>query len=175
VDTYCQEIPERRLAEGVDLKFIEEDPELRSTIQLIRLRPGKSTPLFTIPGATHMFVLEGQVDITPAGGTPSTLKQNWYAFVPNGFAISLSNPKPYRGPGRCSDQAAGGRRLRGAGGAERLRFRVRHHVGCGRFEASFRIEISRRFLRRLRIIGNDASCLSINFVAPPLGIEPAAC
>jgi len=85
--------------EGVDLKFIEEDPELRSTIQLIRLRPGKSTPLFTIPGATHMFVLEGQVDITPAGGTPSTLKQNWYAFVPNGFAISLSNPKPYRGPG----------------------------------------------------------------------------
>ena len=85
--------------QGVDLKLLEEDLTIPSTINLIRLRPGKATPLFTIPGATHLFVLEGQVDITPAGGAPSTMKQNWYAFVPNGFAITLSNPKPYRGPG----------------------------------------------------------------------------
>jgi hypothetical protein len=84
--------------EGIDDRVIDSDSTLGATVQMIRLRPGKVTPTFMIKANTHLAVLSGSVQITPAGGKTVTLTQNQYAFIPNGFAISLSNPIPYTGP-----------------------------------------------------------------------------
>ena len=85
--------------EGVDLKLLEVDSALGSTTRLLRLRPGKQTTLFHIPGHTHLFVLQGSVSITPAGSGTVTLHANDYAFLPENFVVTLSNPQPYEGPG----------------------------------------------------------------------------
>jgi hypothetical protein len=85
--------------EGMDVKILDQDPQLGNTAQLIRLRPSKTTPLFTFTSNTHLFVLEGNAQLQPAGAAVTTLKLNWYAFVPRGFAISISNPRVYSGPG----------------------------------------------------------------------------
>ncbi len=84
---------------GVDLKLLETDTRVGNTTRLIRIRPGKRTPVFRIPGHTHLFVLQGGGDISPAGSTTVSLKKNDYAFLPENFVITLSNPKSYAGPG----------------------------------------------------------------------------
>jgi hypothetical protein len=91
--------PNQGWPEGADVKILDQDAQIGNTSQLIRLRAGKSTPLFTFTSNTHLFVLEGSAGLQPAGGAVTALNLNWYAFVPKGFAISLSNPKPYTGPG----------------------------------------------------------------------------
>jgi hypothetical protein len=85
--------------QGIDQKMIEQDAQLGSTSRFIRLRPGRRTPPFVIRANTHLAVLSGSVTITPlGGGNPAVLTKNQYAFIPNGFAIVLSNPKAYDGP-----------------------------------------------------------------------------
>jgi hypothetical protein len=84
--------PQGGWGHGIDIKLMEDDEELGVTLQLLRLRPGRRTPLFRIGASTHLWVLSGRVLITPAGETASEMKQDNYAFVPNGFAIQLSNP-----------------------------------------------------------------------------------
>jgi hypothetical protein len=84
---------------GTDLKMVDEDRALGTTIRQLRLRPGIQTPTFRIPGHTHLFVLQGSVTITADGVNTVVLKQNDYAFLPQNFAGTLANPKPYTGPG----------------------------------------------------------------------------
>ena len=85
--------------QGIDARVIDSDSTLGATVRMIRLRPGKTTPTFKISANTHLAVLSGSVQIKPAGGgAPVTLTQNQYAFIPNGYALSLSNPIPYTGP-----------------------------------------------------------------------------
>ncbi len=84
---------------GTDVKVIEADTSLSTTARLIRIRPGRATPPFSIDGNTHILVVQGNVQIAPAGQTPQTLPYYNYAFVPPGYAITLSNPAVYAGPG----------------------------------------------------------------------------
>lgn len=77
---------------GIDTKVLDDDDELGVTVQVIRLRPGRRTPLIRIPASTHLWVLSGRAFITPAGDAPREMQQDIYAFVPNGFAFQLSNP-----------------------------------------------------------------------------------
>jgi hypothetical protein len=84
--------------QGIDSKMIEQDTALGSTARLIRLRPGRTTPPFLIRANTHLAVLSGRVEITPTNGTTRVLTARQYAFIPNGFAIVLSNPAKYSGP-----------------------------------------------------------------------------
>ncbi len=84
--------------QGTDAKTLERDNSLNTTVRLIRLRPGRQTPPFSLDGNTHILVLQGSVQIGPAGGTAQTLPSWQYAFVPPGYAISLYNPIAYAGP-----------------------------------------------------------------------------
>ena len=96
---FYQTYPNAGWPQGIDARTIESDSALGATVRMIRLRPGKTTPAFKIGANTHLAVLSGSVQIIPSGGgTPVTLKANQYAFIPNGFAVSLSNPIPYTGP-----------------------------------------------------------------------------
>lgn len=90
--------PGQNWPQGVDLKLIEEDREIPSYIQLIRIRPGRRTPLFRIPARTHYFVLQGAVDIASAGGTPARMTRDFHAYVPAGHIIQMTNAKAYVGP-----------------------------------------------------------------------------
>jgi mannose-6-phosphate isomerase-like protein (cupin superfamily) len=83
--------------DGIDAKLIEQDTVAGNTTQYIRLRPGRRTPTFRMPASTHLFVLQGSVNIT-ADSRTTMMKKNDYAFVPGGFVLSLSNPNPYTGP-----------------------------------------------------------------------------
>lgn len=85
--------------DGVDIKLLDQDPGIGDTIEFIRIRPGKSTPVFRLAGHTHLFVLQGSATITPAGGSTSTMAKYSYAFLPENFAVTLANPAPYIGPG----------------------------------------------------------------------------
>jgi hypothetical protein len=84
--------------QGVDQRLIEQDNALGSTVRMIRLRPGRQTPPFVIRANTHLAVLQGSVQIRPTNGPARTLTAKQYAFIPNGFAISLANPVTYSGP-----------------------------------------------------------------------------
>jgi hypothetical protein len=84
--------------QGINARLVDQDTALGSTIRMIRLRPGRHTPPFVIRANTHLAVLQGSVTIQPLNGTPTVLTQNQYAFIPNGFAITLSNPTVYSGP-----------------------------------------------------------------------------
>lgn len=83
---------------GIDLKLIEGDANLGTTIQFLRLRAGRKTPPFRIPANTHLVVLSGSVELAPVNGTMSVMKPFQYAFLPNSYAITLANPKQYNGP-----------------------------------------------------------------------------
>jgi hypothetical protein len=85
--------------QGTDVKVLEQDNSLSTTTRMIRLRPGRKTPPFSIDGNTHILVLQGGAQIGPAGGQAQTLTKHHYAFVPPGYAITLSNPAVYAGPG----------------------------------------------------------------------------
>jgi hypothetical protein len=84
--------------QGIDSRVIERDSFYGTTISMLRLRPGRTTPLFKINANTHMWVLSGKVTITPANGSSRLMKENIYSFVPPGFAFRLSNPADYEGP-----------------------------------------------------------------------------
>ncbi|HTM47475.1 MAG TPA: hypothetical protein VL285_02260 [Bryobacteraceae bacterium] len=79
--------------DGVDAKLVEKDNSLGITVREVRIRGGRQTPTFRVNANTHLAVLQGSVQIAPAGGQPTTLTQFQYAFVPNNFAITLANPK----------------------------------------------------------------------------------
>jgi mannose-6-phosphate isomerase-like protein (cupin superfamily) len=83
---------------GTDLRLLEADTTVGSTIREMRMRPGAKTPMLSTPGHNHMFILSGSVTITPAGGTPLVLNQNDYVYLPEGFSYTLSNPVAYSGP-----------------------------------------------------------------------------
>jgi len=83
--------------QGIDEKFIERDAALGVTVRVLRIRGGRKTPPFIIRANTHIAVLSGSVQIAPVGGAAVTLGTKQYAFVPNGFAVTLSNPKAYTG------------------------------------------------------------------------------
>ncbi|HEY3132562.1 MAG TPA: hypothetical protein VGL91_24145 [Acidobacteriota bacterium] len=85
-------------ADGVDLKAIDQDPAAGNTTAILRLRPGRRTPLFRIAGNTHFYVLQGSVQLTPANASPITLSRDFYAFIPKNFAFRVSNPKQFDGP-----------------------------------------------------------------------------
>jgi hypothetical protein len=96
---WFQTYPNVGWPEGIDARLIDSDPAVGATVRQIRLRPGKVTPTFTINANTHLAVLSGSVQIRPSGGgAPVTMTKFQYAFIPNGFAISLANPIPYTGP-----------------------------------------------------------------------------
>jgi hypothetical protein len=83
---------------GTDFKLLDADPNIGDTIRQMRIRAGARTPVFNTAGHTHFFVLSGSVTVTPAGGTPIVMNQYDYAFLPEGFSISVSNPATYTGP-----------------------------------------------------------------------------
>ena len=85
-------------ASGIDMRMLDQDPAIGDTIRQLRLKPGTQTPLFRIPGHTHLFVLQGSVNITPAGGSTVTMNKYDYAFLPENFAVQLENPAQYEGP-----------------------------------------------------------------------------
>ena len=89
--------PAGKWPEGVDRKLLDQDASVGSTIRLVRIRPGKTTPLFRIPAATHVFVLQGAVNLAVPGAGQFAMPQNRYAFLPPGLVFSLSNPKMYDG------------------------------------------------------------------------------
>lgn len=86
---------------GVDLKLLEHDATIPSTIRLLRLRPGRKTPEFRIAGRTHLFVLEGGAQVSAAGGQSVRIGVNWHVYVPGGTVIRLSNPKEFVEPGKA--------------------------------------------------------------------------
>lgn len=90
--------PAQGWKDGFDIKFIENDPTMGSTAQMLRIHVGTTTPTFTISGATHFLVLQGNAKIKLAGGPTSALPNLNYAFIPNGLTFSLSNPRIYDGP-----------------------------------------------------------------------------
>lgn len=91
--------PNSGWVQGTDLKVMETDTTLSTTARFVRIRPGRTTPPFSIDGNTHIVVMQGSVQIAPAGGAPQTVPTLNYAFVPPGYAITLSNPAVYAGPG----------------------------------------------------------------------------
>jgi hypothetical protein len=90
--------PSQPWKDGFDIKFIEEDDVMGSVAQMIRIHPGTTTPTFKIDGATHFYLVQGNVQITLAGGQTVPMPYSNYAFVPNGLAFSISNPRTYNGP-----------------------------------------------------------------------------
>lgn len=92
-------VPHSGWQPGTDTKTLQRDDSLDTTARLIRLRPGRQTPPFSIDGNTHILVLQGDAQISPAGGAAKELPTWNYAFVPKGYAISLSNKIVYTGPG----------------------------------------------------------------------------
>jgi len=85
---------------GVDLKLLEQDTRVGSTVRLMKMRPGTQTPSFRTAGHNHMFILQGSVTVTPAGGAPIVMNKNDYVFVPQNFTVTIANPAAYTGPVR---------------------------------------------------------------------------
>jgi hypothetical protein len=84
--------------DGMDVKVFDQDPLLGNTAMLIRLRPGKVTPLFVFTGNTHLFVLEGNAQLRPGNGLPVVFPLNSYTFVPKDFALRIANPRVFALP-----------------------------------------------------------------------------
>jgi hypothetical protein len=93
-----KEYPGQSWPPGVFVKLIEEDVSIPSTVRLLRLRAGAKSPPFRIPARTHVFVLQGSVDIAPVGGATTHMEPHWHAYLPAGMWLTLANPKPYEGP-----------------------------------------------------------------------------
>ena len=84
---------------GTAMRMLDQDPAIGDTIRQLKMAPGEQTPTFRIPGHTHLFVLQGNVMILPAGGSPYALKKYDYAFLPENFTVTLFNPQQQAGPG----------------------------------------------------------------------------
>lgn len=91
--------PDAGWSDGVDLKLLDQDPVAGNTTRILRLHPAKSTPPFRILGDTHLFILQGSVNLTVNNSSTVSLRQGIYAFVPANLTIQVSNPKQYDGPG----------------------------------------------------------------------------
>lgn len=87
--------PGQRWMEGIFLQAIDDDPIEGSTISLLRLRPGTTTPPVRIEGDTHVFVLEGEIQVEPMGQEPVRLGARQYAFIPGGLNFRMANPKKF--------------------------------------------------------------------------------
>lgn len=85
--------PADRWPQGIDLKTLDDDALVGNSARFLRLKPSKSTPYFTLASNTHFYVLEGSVTIAAPGANPVTVSRGSYAFVPRGYAISVSNPR----------------------------------------------------------------------------------
>ena len=83
---------------GSDLKLLEVDNTIGSTIREMKLHPGIQTPAFRTAGHNHLFILSGSVTLTPAGGAPIVLNKYDYIFIPEGLTYTLTNPMKYSGP-----------------------------------------------------------------------------
>jgi mannose-6-phosphate isomerase-like protein (cupin superfamily) len=83
--------------DGVDNKLIEYDSVAGNTTEYLRMRPGRQTPLFSLPGSTHLFILQGSVQLQ-ANGQTYTMNAKDYAYIPANFAFALFNPNQYNGP-----------------------------------------------------------------------------
>jgi hypothetical protein len=92
-------LPNAGWEQGIDAKVLGADTATNTTARIMRLRPGRISPPFSVSGNTHIIVLQGSVQIGPAGGASQTLTPWQYAFVPPGYNIALSNPAVYAGPG----------------------------------------------------------------------------
>ena len=84
--------------DGFDLKFLEQDTTAGSVAQMLRIRVGVNTQTFKIDGATHLFIVQGDVRLNLPGGGSRPLPTYQYAFIPSGMSISISNPRKYDGP-----------------------------------------------------------------------------
>jgi hypothetical protein len=93
-----KQYPSQPWKDGFDIKFIEEDDVMGSVAQMIRIHAGTTTPTFKIDGDTHFYLVQGNVNITLAGGQTVPYPYFTYAFVPGGLAFSISNPRTYNGP-----------------------------------------------------------------------------
>jgi len=91
--------PTQGWPEGVDIKILDEDLTVGDRAFLLRFRPGAYTPTFSFTANAHLFVIQGNSTIQAAGAAAQTFNLNYYAFVPSGFSLSISNPLPYSGPG----------------------------------------------------------------------------
>lgn len=85
--------PDGAWPQGVDIKLVEEDRDIPSTIRLMRIRPGRKTPLFRIPARSHFFVLQGAANITSAGGATTRMTRDFHAYLPANHVISIANTK----------------------------------------------------------------------------------
>jgi mannose-6-phosphate isomerase-like protein (cupin superfamily) len=84
---------------GVDLKLIDTDATTNnSSIQVMRMRPGTHTPLFSNSGSTHFYVMSGTVTLNVAGGASYLVPAGQYAFLPPGLAVTVTNARKYSGP-----------------------------------------------------------------------------
>ena len=90
--------PQAGWPDGMDVKVFDQDPLLGNTAMLIRLRPGKVTPLFIFTGNTHLFVVQGSAQLRPGNGLPAALPLNSYTFVPKDFALRIANPRVFALP-----------------------------------------------------------------------------
>ncbi len=81
--------------QGVDIKVLDDDAQVGNSARIMRLRPAKATPFFTLAANTHFFVLEGTVTIAAPGAATVTVPRGYYAFVPRGYAISVTNPRVF--------------------------------------------------------------------------------
>lgn len=93
-----KKFPSQPWKDGFDIKFIEKDTTMGSVAQMIRLHVGATTPTFKIDGATHFFIVQGNVNIKLAGGQTVPFPNFNYAFIPSGMSFSLSNARIYDGP-----------------------------------------------------------------------------
>ena len=79
--------------DGIEVKTMERDDTLGSTLQLVRLRAGASIPTFRINGATHFFVVQGSITLDVPGIGIVAMKAGEYAFLPFGMALAAANPR----------------------------------------------------------------------------------
>lgn len=83
--------------DGFDIKFLEKDTTMGSVAQMLRVHVGTNTQTFKIDGATHLFIVQGSVNINIPGGQTTPFPNFNYAFIPNGMTFSISNPRAYGG------------------------------------------------------------------------------
>jgi hypothetical protein len=85
--------PNAAWPDGVFFKVMDEDAEMGSVMQLLRLQPGTSMPRWANTGATHFLVLQGAVDLNVPGQDIVHVGPMQYAFLPPGLAVEVANPR----------------------------------------------------------------------------------
>ena len=98
--------PQDPWPDGMDVKVFDQDLNLGNTAMMIRLRPGKVTPLFIFTANTHLFVLQGGAQLRPKNGLPVAFPLEHYTFVPKDFALRIANPRAFALPLQKESQSA---------------------------------------------------------------------